>query len=114
MNTTPDYAGLIRFLVQPFLEAPDALRVDCEYLANRSRVWVRLAFEGTDKGRVFGRGGRNLQAIRTVVDGVAKAAGQSINLDVYGSQSRDSDGSDDRPDGRPAPRPGSPRRPNLR
>ncbi len=108
MTATPDYAGLIRFLIQPFLETPNALKVDCEFLANRSRVWVRLAFEGTDKGRVFGRGGRNLQAIRTVIDGVAKSAGQSVVLDIYGSQSRDE--SEDRPPSRPPSR-GAPRRP---
>lgn len=108
MTATPDYAGLIRFLVQPFLESPDALKIDCEVLANRSRVWVRLAFEGTDKGRVFGRGGRNLQAIRTVVEGVAKSAGQMVTLDIYGGHNRED--SDDRSPSRPSPK-SAPRRP---
>jgi hypothetical protein len=114
VTATPDYAGLIRFLVQPFLESPDALRIDCEVLVNRSRVWVRLAFEGTDKGRVFGRGGRNIQAIRTVVDGIAKSAGQSVHLDIFGIQSgapHREDGSEERPHGRPSPR-SAPRRPS--
>jgi hypothetical protein len=84
-QTTPDYEGLIRFLVQPFLESPEALRVDCEMSPAKSRVWVRLAFEGTDKGRVFGRGGRNIQAIRTILEAVAKIAGHSAYLDVYGA-----------------------------
>ncbi|KAM3094702.1 KH domain-containing protein [Phormidesmis sp. 146-35] len=88
----PDYAGLVTFLVKPFLETPESLRVDCEVVANRSRVWVRLAFDGSDKGRVFGRGGRNIQAIRSVLEGVAKAAGYSAVLDIFGSQSdRESD-----------------------
>ncbi|BAS56956.1 MULTISPECIES: KH domain-containing protein [Leptolyngbya] len=111
---TPDYAGLIRFLVEPFLETPDALKIDCEVLANRSRIWIRLAFEGTDKGRVFGRGGRNVQAIRTTIEGVAKAAGQTVNLDVYGSGREDSEDRPprrDRPQGRPTPRTDAPKRP---
>ncbi|BAU14926.1 hypothetical protein LEP3755_54820 [Leptolyngbya sp. NIES-3755] len=111
-SATPDYAGLIRFLVQPFLETPDALRVDCEVLVNGSRIWVRMAFEGTDKGRVFGRGGRNVQAIRSAIEGVAKAAGQTVSLDIYGGgQHRDND--DDRPPRQPrsSPRPDAPRRP---
>jgi predicted RNA-binding protein YlqC (UPF0109 family) len=91
----PDYAGLVRFLVQPFLETPDSLKVDCEISA-RSRVWVRLAFEDTDKGRVLGRGGRNIQAIRNVLEGVAKAAGHIALLDVFGTQKEGSDhGSDE-------------------
>ncbi len=87
-TAVPDYADLVRFLVQPFLETPDSLRVDCE-ISSRSRVWVRFAFEGTDKGRVFGRGGRNIQAIRSVVEGVAKAAGHTALLDVFGTQKDD-------------------------
>ncbi len=94
----PDYAGLVTLLVKPFLETPESLRVDCEVVANRSRVWVRLAFEGTDKGRVFGRGGRNIQAIRSVLEGVAKAAGYSAVLDIFGSQS-DRDSESERPSG---------------
>jgi predicted RNA-binding protein YlqC (UPF0109 family) len=82
-NTIPDYASLVRFLLEPFLESPNSLSVDCEKLNAQERVWIRLAFEGEDKGRVFGRGGRNIQAIRTVIQAAAKAVGQSAYLDIY-------------------------------
>jgi len=82
----PDYASLVKFLVQPFLESPDSLSVDCEISSNKARVWLRIAFEGEDKGRVFGRGGRNIQAIRTVIAAAALLAGHSVYLDIYGSQ----------------------------
>ena len=82
--TDIDYAKLVRFLVQPFLESPDSLSVDCE-IPNTGRVWIRVAFEGEDKGRVFGRGGRNIQAIRTVITAAAALAGHSVYLDIYGS-----------------------------
>lgn len=82
----PDYAGLVEFLIQPFLESPDSLSVDCEFFASTSRVWIRIAFEGEDKGRVFGRGGRNIQSIRTVIAAAAALAGHSVYLDIYGSQ----------------------------
>lgn len=90
--TSPDYASLVRFLVQPFLESPESLSIDCEISNGNTRIWIRLAFEGEDKGRVFGRGGRNIQAIRTVIEATAAAAGQSVYLDIYGSsgQSRES------------------------
>lgn len=94
-SATPDYVGLVRFLMQPFLDNPNDLRIDCEFSAARSRVWVRLAFEGADKGRAFGRGGRNVQAVRSVLAGVAKAAGQTANLDIFGGHSQD-EGTDDR------------------
>ena len=84
-GTTPDYVGLVNFLMQPFLESPDTLSVDCEISRSTKRVWIRIAFDSADKGKVFGRGGRNIQAIRTVISMSAQAAGQSAYLDIYGS-----------------------------
>ncbi len=83
-STAPDFAALVEFLVKPFLDQPESLRVDCELSQGRSRVWIRLAFDASDKGRVFGRGGRNIQAIRKVVDAVAKVSGYTTHLDIYG------------------------------
>lgn len=82
----PDYSGLVRYLVSPFLESIESFSVDCEEANQKQRVWIRLAFESEDKGRVYGRGGRNLQAIRTVLETAAKIAGQTIYLDIYESQ----------------------------
>ncbi len=85
--TQPDYAGLVQMLVEPLLESPNALKVDCELANQNQRVWLRVAFEGEEKGRVFGRGGRNIQAIRTILNSAAKIAGQSVYLDIYGGKS---------------------------
>lgn len=81
-TTKTDYSVLVRFLVEPFLEASDTLSIDCETNAS-GKVWIRLAFSGTDKGRVFGRGGRTIQAIRTVLEMAGKAANQSVYLEVF-------------------------------
>ena len=96
-SNKPDYVGLVRFLVEPFLESPEALRVDCEISPSKPRVWVRLAFETADKGRVYGRGGRNIQAIRTVLTAIAQTAGQSLYLDVYGNSNSTDDRQVDAP-----------------
>lgn len=112
-STAPDYGRLVRFLVQPFLDSPDSLRVDCEVSPRTQRVLIRVAFEGEDKGRVFGRGGRNIQAVRTVLQAVAKAAGYSAHLEVFGSQSSGSGGHRDSDEDRPA-RPRFSRRPPAR
>lgn len=92
----PDFEALVRFLVTPFLEAPEALRLDFEPLADGQRLWIRVAFDGEDKGRVFGRGGRNIQAIRKVLKATGALHNCSVHLDVYGESSNDSasDGSD--------------------
>jgi len=78
----PDYEGLIRYLLSPMLSHPEQLRTHQEVLAGG--VWVRMALAEADRGRVLGRGGRTLQAIRTVIQAAAQAAGQNCHLDIYG------------------------------
>lgn len=83
--TTPDFEALVRYLVEPFLDAPESLKVHFESLSGGKRIWIRLAFdESEDKGRVFGRGGRNIKAIRNVVMATAKLHDITANLNVYG------------------------------
>ena len=95
--TSPDYNGLVRFLLEPFLENPGSLHVDCEQLDQTHKIWLRVAFDSTDKGKVFGRGGRNIQAIREILKTTATLAGQSIYLDIYDPNEDKSDnGSTDR------------------
>jgi uncharacterized protein len=104
---SPNYVGLVKFLMQPFLESPETLSVDCEVSQTLKRVWVRIAFESTDKGKVFGRGGRNIQAIRTVIAAAASAAGESVYLDIYGNSTperEDTSFDEDREERSPPPK----------
>ncbi|MBD2260748.1 KH domain-containing protein [Pseudanabaena sp. FACHB-2040] len=110
--SSPDFVGLVRFLIGPFLESPEALSLDCELIPNRSKVWIRVAFKEEDRGRVFGRGGRNIQAIRTVVEATAKLVDWSAHLDVYGEPEHHATGEHEgngrpsrSPDRSPPPRP---------
>jgi hypothetical protein len=78
----PDYKALINFLLKPLLKHPDALRVDFE--SSRSdRLWVRVAFDPEDRGIVFGKGERTVQAVRTVIMATAQDAGQNVRLEVF-------------------------------
>jgi hypothetical protein len=89
-QSSPDYAGLVRFLLTPLLESPNTLSIDCEKANNSQRVWMRLAFEASDKGRVYGRGGRNIQAIRTLLNTSAASAAQSLYLEIYDGETQSS------------------------
>lgn len=115
-TSTPNYPELLKFLVKPFLEHPDSLRIDCEVSESKGKVWLRLAFEGADKGRVFGRGGRNIQAIRAVLEAAARSVGYSAHLDIYGGSPAPGDGDSEAngSGGRPQPRRGHSRRPPHR
>jgi predicted RNA-binding protein YlqC (UPF0109 family) len=79
----PDYNALISFLLKPLLAHPEALRVDFESNSKSDRVWIRVAFDPEDRGRVFGKGGRTIQAVRTVVMTAAEEAGHSARFEVF-------------------------------
>ncbi|WP_293082297.1 KH domain-containing protein [Okeania sp. SIO3B5] len=82
-SVNPDYVEIVRCLIEPFLESPESLRVDCEVNPRQAKAWIRLAFDELEKGRVYGRGGRNIQAVRTVLAALAQTAGQSVHLEIY-------------------------------
>ncbi|MGF1458279.1 MAG: KH domain-containing protein [Leptolyngbyaceae cyanobacterium] len=113
MAETPDYEGLVGYLMKPFLDSPDALKTDLEKVSGKPRMLLRVAFDAEDRGRMFGRGGRNIQAIRTVLETTAALHEERISLDVYGESSHQSrSGSDDDQSGSKRRRPRRGERPN--
>ena len=90
---SPDYEQLARFLIEPFLENPQSLSLNSETNSQRKKIWLRVAFDQSDRGKVFGRGGRNIQAIRTTIQTAASAHDQSVFLDIYSDEQPQSDDS---------------------
>ena len=83
--STTDFEALARFLMGPFLDKPEELKFHVEKLAGGKKLWLRAAFnEEEDKGRVFGRGGRNIKAMRNVMMAAAKQSAMTVNLSVFG------------------------------
>ena len=85
----PNYEALVRFLIEPFLNDPQSLCVNSE--VNQKKIWLRVAFDKGDRGKVFGRGGRNIQAIRTAIQTAAQANNDSVFLDIYSDEPPKSD-----------------------
>jgi len=79
----PDYIALVKFLMEPLLDQPEALKVHCETNPKGDRLWIRVAFDSTEKGRVFGRNGRTIQAMRTVINTAALNSGQTVQFEVF-------------------------------
>jgi predicted RNA-binding protein YlqC (UPF0109 family) len=78
----PDYNALLSFLLKPLLANPDALRVDFESNSKSDRVWIRVALDTEDRGQIFGKGGRTIQAVRTVIMAAAEEAGHQARLEI--------------------------------
>lgn len=85
-STQTNYPELVKYLVTPFLEAPEALKMDCEAYGDKAKLWIRLALEESDKVRLVGPNGRHIQAIRRVIDVAAKPSGDRVQVEVYGTQ----------------------------
>ena len=81
-----DYEKLVRFLIEPFLENPQTLSVHSEVNHSNGKIWLRVAFDQGDRGKVFGRGGRTIQAIRTAVQTSAITHNESVFLDIYSDE----------------------------
>ena len=80
-----DYEALARYLMEPFLDKPEELKFHIESLSGGKKLWLRAAFnEEEDKGRVFGRGGRNIKAIRQTIMVAGKLEEMTVNLSVFG------------------------------
>ena len=90
---SPDYEKLVRFLIEPFLENPQTLRVNLETNPHKRKIWLRIAFDQRDRGKVFGRGGRNIQAIRTTIKTAAVTHNDLVFLDIYSDEPPQSDDS---------------------
>ena len=91
---SPDYEQLARFLIEPFLDNPQSLSINSETNPQKKKIWLRVAFDKGDRGKVFGRGGRNIQAIRTAIQTAAIAHDESVFLDIYSDEPPQSDSSD--------------------
>jgi uncharacterized protein len=64
-----DYSDLVSYIVRAMVSKPDEVRVAMVEGDRTNRVEVSLANE--DVGKVIGRGGRNIDAIRAVVRAAA-------------------------------------------
>ena len=71
---------LLVLLVQPLVDEPD--RVEVEASESDTRVDLELRVAPDDMGKVIGRGGRTIRAIRTVVKAASVKSGKRVNVEV--------------------------------
>ena len=72
--------NLLVLLVRPIVDEPD--RVEVEASESDTRVDLELRVAPDDIGKVIGRGGRTIRAIRTVVKAASVKAGKRVNVEV--------------------------------
>ncbi len=71
---------LVEFLTESLVEDPDAVKVE-EVATGRVTVFEVSVAEG-DVGKIIGRQGKVIRAIRTVVKAAATRQGTRVDVDV--------------------------------
>ena len=72
--------NLLVLLVRPIVDEPD--KVEVEASESDTRVDLELRVAPDDIGKVIGRGGRTIRAIRTVVKAASVKVGKRVNVEV--------------------------------
>jgi predicted RNA-binding protein YlqC (UPF0109 family) len=72
--------NLLLVLARSLVEEPDKVEVSGTETDSRVDLQLRVAQE--DMGKVIGRGGRTIRAIRTVVKAASVKLGKRVNVEV--------------------------------
>lgn len=71
---------LVRYMAESLVD--DSESVEVREVRNRSGVVLELRVADADMGRVIGKGGRIVNAMRSLVDVAAEKQGRRVRLDV--------------------------------
>ena len=71
---------LVRYMAESLVDDPESVEV--REVRNRSGVVLELRVADADMGRVIGKGGRIVNAMRTLVDVAAEKQDRNVRLDV--------------------------------
>jgi hypothetical protein len=82
MTRQADTETLVRFLVTSLVEHADSVAIARK--ESDSTITYEISVHPDDVGKVIGRQGRIIKAIRTVVRAAASVDGDSVDVDVLG------------------------------
>ena len=75
---------LLAYLARALVDDPDAVSVD-SFTEEDGTVVLELQVAGEDTGKVIGRGGRTVAALRTVVKAASVKDHKRVLVDVLGA-----------------------------
>ena len=75
-----NYKELVEFIVKHLVTQPDTVEVGCSEEDGGSKILIRVAHE--DVGRVIGKRGATINAIRLLAKAAAVKAGERVDVDI--------------------------------
>lgn len=81
-RTGADTEGLVRYLVESLVDSPES--VDIAVTQSEGVISFQITLDPEDVGKVIGRGGRIIKAIRTLARAAGSASELQVEVDVVG------------------------------
>jgi hypothetical protein len=82
-----DFEAFLRDVLTPLLDHPDAFRVEVAGEGRRRDVLVYA--DPRDRGRIIGKHGRMISALRTLCKAAGEKAGVVVELELYDEDERE-------------------------
>ncbi|MGH7640256.1 MAG: KH domain-containing protein [Candidatus Dormibacteria bacterium] len=76
----PDYQGLVLFIVQQMVSRPEAVNVEARREGHR--VGLRIQTAPEDLGKLIGKQGRHIEALRMVVRAASLRPRDRVTVEV--------------------------------
>ena len=80
MNTDASMQGLVEFIAKSLVDDPSQVHVS--EIEGESSVILELRVGPEDMGRIIGKGGRTVNAVRTLIRVLAAKQGKRVTLEV--------------------------------
>lgn len=80
-DLTENLAGLADAIVRPLVDAPDDLEVTA-FETEDGNIMVEIRVAADDAGKVIGRQGRVIKAIRTLARAAASRSGKLVDVEL--------------------------------
>lgn len=75
-----NYKELVEYIVKRLVTQPDSVGIDASEEDGGSKILIRVAHE--DVGRVIGKRGATINAIRLLAKAAAVKAGERVDVDI--------------------------------
>jgi hypothetical protein len=82
MAPTPDTEALVRYLVTSLVDMPEAVTVETK--ESDEALTFEITLDPSDVGKVIGRQGRIIKAIRTLARAAGSTADRHVEVEVLG------------------------------
>jgi uncharacterized protein len=82
MASVADTEALVRYVVTSLVDMPDAVSIECKESENS--IAFEVALDPSDVGKVIGRQGRIIKAIRTLARAAGSSDDKQVEVEILG------------------------------